>query len=91
MDDRPRNLRSMLTEAKDASELMLDLAYASVYFGDPDMAEEVAQLEETMSELVHDMRELTQSLRQVSDRVNQQGIGGTLGPEKLPDYKPGKR
>ena len=41
--------------------------------------------------LVHDMRELSQSLRQVSDRVNQHGIGGTLGPEKLPDYKPGKR
>ena len=41
--------------------------------------------------LVHDMRDLTQSLKAVSDRVNQQGIGGTLGPEKLPDYKPGKR
>jgi phospholipid/cholesterol/gamma-HCH transport system substrate-binding protein len=41
--------------------------------------------------LVHDMRDLTQSLKSVSDRVNQQGIGGTLGPEKLPDYKPGKR
>jgi phospholipid/cholesterol/gamma-HCH transport system substrate-binding protein len=41
--------------------------------------------------LVHDLRDLSQSLRQVSDRVNQQGIGGALGPEKLPDYKPGKR
>ena len=41
--------------------------------------------------LVHDMRDLTQSLKSVSNRVNQQGIGGTLGPEKLPDYKPGKR
>jgi phospholipid/cholesterol/gamma-HCH transport system substrate-binding protein len=43
------------------------------------------------NKLVHDLRELTESLRQVSDRVNQQGIGGALGPEKLPDYKPGKR
>lgn len=41
--------------------------------------------------LVRDLRELSTSLRAVSDRVNQQGIGGTLGPEKLPDYKPGKR
>jgi phospholipid/cholesterol/gamma-HCH transport system substrate-binding protein len=40
--------------------------------------------------LVHDLRDLTQSLEQVSNRVNQQGIGGALGPEKLPDYKPGK-
>ncbi|NIV59203.1 MAG: potassium channel protein, partial [Actinobacteria bacterium] len=30
----------MLAEAKDTSELMVDLAYASLYFGDPDMAEE---------------------------------------------------
>ena len=56
MDDRPRNLRSMLSEAKDTSELMVDLAYAALYFGDPDMAEEVRELEEQMNELVHDMR-----------------------------------
>jgi len=56
MDDRPRTLRAMLAEAKDTSELMVDLAYASVYFGDPDMAEEVDELEERMSDLVHDMR-----------------------------------
>src|SRR4051812_32572841 len=38
--------------------------------------------------LVHDLRDLSQSLKSVSDRVNQQGVGGALGPEKLPDYKP---
>jgi phospholipid/cholesterol/gamma-HCH transport system substrate-binding protein len=41
--------------------------------------------------LVHEMRDLTASLKDVSDRVNQQGIGGALGPAKLPDYNPGKR
>ena len=41
--------------------------------------------------LVRDLRELSESLQQVSDRVNRQGIGGALGPQKLPDYKPGKR
>ena len=34
----------MLAEAKDTSELMIDLAYAAVYFNDPGMCEEVAQL-----------------------------------------------
>lgn len=43
------------------------------------------------NKLVRDLRDLTQSLQQVSDRVNRQGIGGAIGPEKLPDYKPGKR
>ena len=42
------------------------------------------------NKLVHDLRDLTQSLEQVSNRINRQGIGGALGPEKLPDYKPGK-
>src|SRR5687768_7519377 len=56
MDQRPRNLRAMLSEAKDSSELMVDLAYAALYFGDPDMAEEVGELEERMSGLIHAMR-----------------------------------
>jgi uncharacterized protein with PhoU and TrkA domain len=55
-DSRPRNLKTMLSEAKDTSELMIDLAYAAVYFGDPDMAEEVDELEAHLSELVHEMR-----------------------------------
>ena len=46
----------MLAEAKDLSELMVDLAYAALYFGDPDMAEEIDELEDRMSDLVHDMR-----------------------------------
>ncbi len=56
MDDKPRNLREMLAEAKDTSELMVDLAYAALYFGDFEMAEEVDALEERMSHLVQDMR-----------------------------------
>jgi len=56
MEERRRNLRAMLAEAKDTSELMVDIAYAALYFGDPDMAEEIAELEEQMSDLVHDMR-----------------------------------
>ncbi|MCC6224897.1 MAG: potassium channel protein [Microthrixaceae bacterium] len=56
MDDRPRSLRHMLADAKDTSELMVDLAYAGVYFNDPGMCEEVAELEERLNDLVHDMR-----------------------------------
>jgi phospholipid/cholesterol/gamma-HCH transport system substrate-binding protein len=41
--------------------------------------------------LVRDLRELTVSLKGVADRVDQGGIGGTLGPQKLPDYKPRKQ
>jgi phospholipid/cholesterol/gamma-HCH transport system substrate-binding protein len=43
------------------------------------------------NKLVHDLRQLSSSLEAVTNRVNHQGIGGALGPEKLPDYNPGKR
>ena len=43
------------------------------------------------NKLVRDLRHLSSSLEAVTNRVNQQGIGGALGPEKLPDYNPGKR
>jgi uncharacterized protein with PhoU and TrkA domain len=56
MDDQPRNLKSMLSEAKDTSELMVDLGYASLFFDDDDMADEVLELEERLNELVHEMR-----------------------------------
>lgn len=58
MDDKPKNLRTLLADAKDTSELMVDLAYAAVYFSDPEMAEEVRDLEARMTELVADMRTL---------------------------------
>jgi phospholipid/cholesterol/gamma-HCH transport system substrate-binding protein len=43
-----------------------------------------------LNQTVRQMRKLAESLQDVVDRVNQQGIGGALGPEKLPDYKPRK-
>ena len=61
MDERPRpprNLKAMLSEAKDTSELMVDLGYASLFFADTRMADEVRELEEVLTELVHEMREV---------------------------------
>jgi uncharacterized protein with PhoU and TrkA domain len=59
MDEKPpRNLKAMLSEAKDASELMVDLAYAALFFDDPAMAEEVEELDERLDGLVHEMREV---------------------------------
>ncbi len=44
-----------------------------------------------LNQLVRELRQLSESLRGVSERVEEGGIGGALGPEKLPDYKPGKK
>ena len=51
-----RNLKELLTDAKDASELMVDLAYAAVFFDDDDLAREVIHLEQRMDDAVHAMR-----------------------------------
>jgi uncharacterized protein with PhoU and TrkA domain len=58
MDERPRNLKAMLSESKDTSELMVDLGYASIFFADERMADEVQELEEILTGLVHEMREV---------------------------------
>lgn len=58
MEERPRNLKAMLSESKDTSELMVDLGYASLFFADSRMADEVTELEERLTELVHEMREV---------------------------------
>ncbi len=40
--------------------------------------------------LVRDLRDLSQSLEGVTERLDQGGVGGLIGPQKRPDYKPGK-
>jgi len=57
-DEPPRNLKAMLSEAKDTSELMVDLAYAALFFGDAGMAREVEELQERLEDLAHAMREV---------------------------------
>lgn len=41
--------------------------------------------------LVRDLRDLAQTLSGFTERLEQEGIGGSLGPEKLPDYEPRRR
>lgn len=57
-DSQPRNLKDMLAEAKDTSELMVDLAYAAIFYNSEDISEEVFRLEERLNGLVFDMRTL---------------------------------
>ncbi len=47
-NEEPRNVKELLVEAKDASELLIDLAYAAVFFDEEDLAGEVEKLEERM-------------------------------------------
>jgi uncharacterized protein with PhoU and TrkA domain len=49
MDEEPKTVKDLLVEAKDTSELMVDLAYAAVFFNEQKLAREVEDLEERMA------------------------------------------
>src|SRR5919107_4360885 len=57
-ETRPRNVKEMLIEAKNTSELMVDLSYAAIFYNSEDLSEEVSHLEERLNDLVFDMRSL---------------------------------
>jgi phospholipid/cholesterol/gamma-HCH transport system substrate-binding protein len=41
-----------------------------------------------VGQLMRDLRAASESLRQITDRLNQRGIGGVIGGQRLPDYRP---
>ncbi|MEX0706296.1 MAG: TrkA C-terminal domain-containing protein [Nitriliruptoraceae bacterium] len=51
-----RTVKELLVGAKDAAELMVDLAYAAIFFDDEGIAREVLRLEERVDELLVDLR-----------------------------------
>jgi uncharacterized protein with PhoU and TrkA domain len=55
----PHTVKELLAEIKDSSELMVDLAYAAVFFSDEDLAKEVRRLEDRMGDHLHELRKLT--------------------------------
>ena len=58
MDEEPRNVKELLVEAKDASELLIDLAYAALFFNEEDLADEVENLEQRMAGYLRRLRTL---------------------------------
>ena len=51
-----RTVKDLLADAKDAAELMVDLAYAAVFFGDDALAREVVRLEDQLDEALVELR-----------------------------------
>lgn len=75
MDDQPKNVKDLLAGAKDASELMVDLAYAAVFFNEEKLAQEVERLEERMGDDLHDLRTLAMlAARNTEDAEQMAGV-----------------
>src|SRR5918995_5939459 len=76
MDEQPRNVKELLVEAKDVSELMVDLAYAAVFFNDEHLAEEVEVLEQRMDGYLRRLREV--AMLAARSPEDAEGMAGVL-------------
>ena len=75
-EEPPRTVKDLLAEAKDTSEIMVDLAYAALYFNDEDLAEEVDRLEEVMDGYLADLRRI--SMLAARSPEDAEAMGGVL-------------
>ena len=63
----PKTVKELLTEMKDISELIIDLAYSAVLLDNDDIAEEVKYLEVRMDKLNYDIRMISMMAARTKD------------------------
>jgi uncharacterized protein with PhoU and TrkA domain len=76
MDEQPKNVKELLVESKDAAELMVDLAYAAVFFDEEKLAREVERLEERMDGNLRRLR--TMAMLAARSPEDAEGMAGVL-------------
>jgi uncharacterized protein with PhoU and TrkA domain len=77
MDDHePNTVKDLLVELKDASELMVDLAYAAVFFNEEKLAEEVARLDERSTLYLRKLRQI--AMLAARSPEDAEGMAGVL-------------
>lgn len=85
--ESPHTVKGLLAEIKDSSELMVDLAYAAVFFSDASLAKEVRKLEERMFEYLRELRKIAVlAARSPEDAEHMAGVLEIAGAvEKIAD------
>ena len=77
MDDQPPNtVKDLLVELKDGSELMVDLAYAAVFFNEEKLADEVIRLDGRSGDLLRRLR--TMAMLAARSPEDAEGMAGVL-------------
>src|SRR6188768_3657020 len=77
MGDRPPDtVKALLVELKDASELMVDLAYAAVFFNEEKLAEEVMRLDTRSAGHLRRLR--TMAMLAARSPEDAEGMAGVL-------------
>jgi uncharacterized protein with PhoU and TrkA domain len=68
---QPTTVKELLTEMKDISELIIDLAYTAILLNSSDIAEEVKYLEVRMDKLNYDIRMISMMAARTKDDAEQ--------------------
>ena len=77
MDDHePHTVKDLLVELKDVSELMVDLAYAAVFFNEDKLADEVIRLDGRSDDLLRKLR--TMAMLAARSPEDAEGMAGVL-------------
>ena len=77
MDDHePHTVKDLLIELKDSSELMVDLAYAAVFFNEDKLADEVMRLDGSSGDLLRKLR--TMAMLAARSPEDAEGMSGVL-------------
>jgi uncharacterized protein with PhoU and TrkA domain len=71
-----RTVKDLFVEAKDVAEIMVDLAYAAIFFGDERIAQAVLELEQRMSDIINQLREI--SILAARSPEDAEGMSGVL-------------
>jgi uncharacterized protein with PhoU and TrkA domain len=75
-DQQPHTVKDLLVELKDASELMVDLAYAAVFFNEDKIADEVIRLDGRSNDLLRRLR--TMAMLAARSPEDAEGMAGVL-------------
>ncbi|MGH3441233.1 MAG: potassium channel family protein [Nitriliruptorales bacterium] len=72
-----RSVKELLTHAKDAAELTVDLAYAAVFFADDELAREVLHLLEDLDRDLNELRQVSMLAARTPEDAER--LAGVLG------------
>ena len=88
LDEQGRPLIADLRETVRAEKGSLNSLQTTLDEAQPGVKTFSQQTMPEIDALVHDLREMSRSIRSITDKLDQQGAGGLIGSNKLPDYKP---
>lgn len=87
LDEQGRPLIADLRETVRAAKGSLQSLQATLDEAQPGARSFSQQTMPEINALVRDLREMSRSVRSISERLDQQGAGGLVGTQRLPDYK----